>query len=541
MWQRHTLRVLAITGSAVIGVACGHTQRATDVAVAAPSPATGVTSAASAPRDRPVLDCGAASYPDSEQGCIPCLANGDPWLVAPIEPPAAPETKYAATLPIAPAPKGLPAPPSECQLYVQRKTTGTVESCLVALQTASETSSPSERDAVIAAGCAPSALVIALRAHLAPANCADALALSALRRPTTDLTPELRDVLHALVLRGRLARIPHEIVPFTGRPDKVSIKDWQRVEVSPVYEKRAALLFELERAAGDLAGFGRVQATAEIASAWVRLRAMARCAPIPAELKHDFELRTSFYGSTDEITESYTRAAPHRIAEAEARSVEVAWMGPRDKHAGDWLQLGTRWPWKLLGDPSALAELIPPWAAALVPDASSVSGLTHTLWGIPEDATLRLEAARRRLVFALRIGSALHVQKALAVLAAVPTREQNDEYRFLLAVALAFRTKDAPGAGLAPCPHLRPLDELGAGNGPFAAAAAYVAADMRAVSQVDLVSGCFEHGGVCEDSFGWLPKRRDAWQRLPESAKQVLARRREREHSAESRSDDCSK
>ncbi len=134
-------------------------------------------------------------------------------------------------------------------------------------------------------------------------------------------------------------------------------------------------------------------------------------------------------------------------------------------------------------------------------------------------------------------------QKALTVLATVPIAEQNAEYRFLLAVALAFRTGAAVDSGLAPCPHLRPLDELGAGNGPFAAIAAYFAADMRAVSQVNLVSGCFEHGGICEDRFGWLPKRRDAWQRLPEPAKQVLVRRRERERVpvAEWGEDQCSK
>ncbi len=157
--------------------------------------------------------------------------------------------------------KGVPPAPATCAAYVTRPTTG--KDCALprpALERALKESDPAKRDAQLAGlercpgvppeQALPPGFLRALRADLAPLECADALADPALRKPEAGTSPLVGHTLAGLSLAARISRTPRPMPklapPFTK--DRVLahtqalIKDW--------YVEQARIVEEISLAGG---------------------------------------------------------------------------------------------------------------------------------------------------------------------------------------------------------------------------------------------------------------------------------------------------
>lgn len=121
---------------------------------------------------------------------------------------------YALTLSVDPEPKRLLATDPSCRAYLRHRATPSSESCKVLLNAVFAEPAPERRDerlAIALEKCRsdyarhPRTIMQAIRAEIAPPQCAELLALDLLEDPPGDLDSELRDILHAQVIRHTLS------------------------------------------------------------------------------------------------------------------------------------------------------------------------------------------------------------------------------------------------------------------------------------------------------------------------------------------------
>ena len=422
--------------------------------------------------------------------------------------------------------KGLPARPTTCKLPKASKTAPTCadEASSMTLLDAALAKPEADRDAALAPleSCKlPAGFVTALRAELAPVECADGITDPVLDKLPAGVSLPMQHVLVGQSLGSKLSRTvigqPTLRPPYT----KADTQKFLATKLAPWATAQAVLVQDLSALGASLSGIGVALLAVEAGRADLRFVEVARQVPTAPEFQKDPELR--------QIYESALEAAlePRKSRGRDATLIGLRIFGdygvisgsPRMQHARELLasMYGGRRvdaldallipapapaadknahvesPRRLV--PSFLLSLLPGSLAALAAEANGPNATAYA----PEvrkaplpDAAVDERAARART--SLRLAGA-HFRRASAdaaldLVASLPRAEPNE---FLVALALALHQgpKDVVTMMAAGAPSalgyrkLDALDAVAKKGGAFAAAAAYDAALLREIAPPD--------------------------------------------------------
>lgn len=243
---------------------------------------------------------------DGKTPAGPAAAKGDPWALpegprddAPVAPP----------LPVYPleqwkkasAVKGLSAVPKECAAFVSRAAAKNAPADLVSALAESDAA---KRDAALVARDAKEAagLVRALRAELAPVECADGLVDPYLEKANVNaMNAPHSHALVGLSLAAKLARTAHDPPTLPSAATKETIKKFVMGPLKTWVTDQAIAIETLGAGAAALQGYGRGIAAIEAGHAELRLVDQLRSAPTPKEW--DAELKAVYEAALDEALE----------------------------------------------------------------------------------------------------------------------------------------------------------------------------------------------------------------------------------------------
>lgn len=424
------------------------------------------------------------------------VAAPDPWVV-----PEAPREDDVA----APAPgpiqlgawkaaanaKVVPAPES-CKAWATRA--GVAGSELAA---ALADPDPAKRDArLVGVGKATNkaTLVAALRADLAPIECADVITDPEIPKMKESAGP-LAHTIIGLSLASKLARTAASPPSMSAESDKEKVKAFIKGPLATWMVAEAKAIESLSAGASGLQGYGRGLAALEAGVADLRLVDKIRSAPTPASW--DAELKQVYEAALDEALEPRKRrgrdAALVGLGDfaregviddprvRRARQMISKLYGGRRIDALDGLLLS---PVTATPGPSAFwmnaVPEVPTDLARGYPQNARAKTRVDPKSGASADARARLDLGR------------LYWRKVDFVEAAQIARHGKDPAdRLVLAIALALAhggTKSAADMMSAATPaklalsHTAALDALAAEGGPLAGMAAYDAAHLRALS-----------------------------------------------------------
>lgn len=381
-----------------------------------------------------------------------------------------------------------PPSPATCQAYAKRAPRGAVckkgatAAYLATLRAAMSTEDRGERDARLARAeeCEPTpGITRALRAELAPAECADAIVEPWLAKNTPQGAAG-----HALVgyaLAGRLARTGSKPPKFTGKKDKDAVLKFVNGPFGTWMTGEARAIERLSKVGARLHGFGLGIAAVEAGLADMRLVEIAREGVIPDDWKDD-EIKTVYYATLDQALEPRkTRGRSAALVGLDALAAEGIAEDPRvvRAHALIGKMFGGRRVDALTrlalppaptepcdptkpcsaegGRPAeeALASSLPTFFAdAIVGEsiakdpvfairaakngapASLVRAMEDPASALAKDPNVARAYARARLLVGLRSWRPVHFDRAIAAAHKLTT----DDARLVLAIALALRS-----------------------------------------------------------------------------------------------------
>lgn len=181
----------------------------------------------------------------------------------------------------------------------------------------------------------PAGMVRALRAD-SMRECADSLVAPYLARAQGKVDAELGDALLALALAARFDRAVRAPQRFTGAGTERDVAKYRADVLAPWKERELAKLSDLDAAAAVVgtSGYAATIVTLARERALRTLYRLGRGAPIPDQIKKDYELRTRYYGMVDatladvserrnvleaQASEQVSRQGLHRSPDTDAR------------------------------------------------------------------------------------------------------------------------------------------------------------------------------------------------------------------------------
>ncbi|AKU95398.1 hypothetical protein AKJ09_02062 [Labilithrix luteola] len=406
--------------------------------------------------------------------------------------------------------KGVAAVPATCTAFVSR---AAAKPAPKDLKSALAERDVAKRDAMLAALegdktiDAPKGLVRALRADLAPIECADALVDPVLRK-SNEVSGRVGHALVGLSLAGKLARTANTPPTLAGveKASKDKVLAFVKGPLKTWLLEQATAIETLSAGASGLSGYGRGVAAIEAGAADLRLVDKMRSAPVPAGW--DVELKGVYEAALDEaleprkkrgrdaalvgLTDFAQAGVLHDGRVERTRALLGKLYGGRRIDALDALMLGGPETAPVMGGVSPFWIDVTHAMPIDDPKAIAEQGLTEDLrakvraqreWASPE---LRSAYARARLDMGRE-----YWRRVDFVEAAYAAKGSNSpEDRLVLAVALALvHGPNGPKEmmlGASPealdLRHTEALDALVAEGGPLAGAAAFDAAHLWAVS-----------------------------------------------------------
>jgi len=279
---------------------CGATQPPAPQTPASPPPVAPSASApapAAEPKDPFAVPAGLL------RESIPALAPGkvDPakMVLAPLRKPRGKDDAQAIEI--------LPTP-AQCARYVANKakpapSCATREESLAALDDALAQKEPLERDKRLSAleKCAgmPAGIVRALRADLAPAECADALVAPALAAKEAP-APEVHPVLFALALGARLRRAGQAQPKLAPPFDKQRVAEFHAGPMRTWITSQARAIELISLQGVELSSYARGVVAVEAGMADMRIVEAVRATPLPQEYAKDKELEDAYFGALEQ-------------------------------------------------------------------------------------------------------------------------------------------------------------------------------------------------------------------------------------------------
>jgi hypothetical protein len=418
--------------------------------------------------------------------------------------------------------KGLAARPTTCKLPKAVKATPACadeQSSLGLLDTALG-KPDAERDAALAGleSCKlPAGFVTALRAELAPVECADGITDPALDKLPAGITPTLQHLLVGQSLGSKLSRTVIGQPTLKPPYSKAETQKFLTTKLAPWAQAQALLVQQLSALGATLSGVGQAVLAVEAGRADLRFVEVARQVPTAPEFQKDPELRQIYESALEQALEP--RKARGRDATLvglrifadygvisgstrmqHARELLASMYGGRRVDALDGLMIPAAGK---SAAPESPRNLVPPFlrmqlASAGAALAAEANGPGATVFA-PEvrkaalpDGAVDERAGRART--SLRLAGA-HFRRASAdtaldLVASLPRAEPTE---FLVALALALHQgpKDVVTMMAAGAPSalgyrkLDALDAVAKKGGAFAGAAAYDAALLREVAPPD--------------------------------------------------------
>jgi hypothetical protein len=240
--------------------------------------------------------------------CAGTAASSPPVSPAPVQGAQPPPTDHPGAQPPDPL-AGVPAPPAACDALGQHQPVPSPESCgdratlLAAFDRALAEPGAEARDAALTAlqVCAefPAGVVLALRAELAPVECADVLIGESAQGQRAELGQPLAETLNGLGLAAKLARLVR--VPPTVEPPytKARVDAFIKGTMGEWVVAQARAIGELALRGSRLGGYGKGIAAIEAGMADMRFVDAFRRVPLPEEFAQDDALRDAYYSSLD--------------------------------------------------------------------------------------------------------------------------------------------------------------------------------------------------------------------------------------------------
>ncbi len=203
------------------------------------------------------------------------------------------------------APAGVPAAPQECAAFTGAPPTSCTPGDFKDQLAAALTAAPEGRDALLrcleSSTEAPSGLVRALRADLAPRACGDAIVASEVGK--SGQPRELADALVALGVGARLNRsvrqAPLPRPPFTKAD---FLKHFKEV-LSPWIAEQAHAVDTLSKVGPRLSNYAKAVVALEAGLADMRFVGVARSIDLPKEMKDDPEIRETYLVALEQALE----------------------------------------------------------------------------------------------------------------------------------------------------------------------------------------------------------------------------------------------
>jgi hypothetical protein len=484
--------------------ACGQPPAAPAVSPSVPAPSAPSGSAAApvnpGPPIPPADPWGVPSGPRDDEAAEPAAAAVDleAW-------------KKARTA------KGVPAAPATCAAYANRAAAKDAGAILDALGE----KDPGKRDARLVAldqasgASTKGAWIRALRADLAPVECADAITDPYLQSFKPGEPAERVRLVVGFSLAGKLSRTASAPPSMGAIRDKEKVKAFINGPLKTWLLEQSTAIELLSSGAAGLTGYARGVAAIEAGIAELRLVDKMRSAPVPATW--DPELKAIYEAALDEALEprkkrgrdaalvgmsDFARAGILRDARLDrARALLSKLYGGRRIDALDGLLV----PAMSAPAPSTPADL----AMANVPivwlqdekvaspdDPRTLArGVTKSLRArfrkLADDAPDELRSPYARARFDMGRVYWRHVDFVEAAHAAKGSSKPEDRLVLALSLALARGPNGAADMMRAPTPsaldlrETQALDLLASEGGPFAGMAAYDAAHLRALAPVE--------------------------------------------------------
>lgn len=225
------------------------------------------------------------------------------------EPPAA-AIPDEAPPPLPAVRKDVRGPDKSCNAWAKRRK-GKAPACkergeaLAALERALGEGDTEKRDGALAAleECAglPAGLVRALRAELAPTECADVLAEPVLSKPPKGTSNAVLQALAGHALAGRLARLGGDMPAMKPPYEKEKILEYIKGPVVKWLIAQTSAIEDASQAGAKLHGYARALVAVEAGIADMRLVDSSRSVPVPKEW--DEELKAVYQGALEEAME----------------------------------------------------------------------------------------------------------------------------------------------------------------------------------------------------------------------------------------------
>ncbi len=412
-------------------------------------------------------------------------------------------------------PPGLAPLPATCGAYATRRGEGKAScadqaAALAALDEALGKPGAEQRDAALVDldGCAglQAGTARALRAELAPVECAEAIVEPFLKAPPPATNGMIYGAMLGQAIASRLARTAHDPPTLPLPHDKARVLEFVKGPMRAWLEQQALAIESISQAATELPYYGKGIAAVEAGVADLRLVEAVRGGPIPDEYKKDEELKNVYYGNLDQLLDprkdrgrdaalvglrELALVGVIRDARVDrARTMLSRLYGGRRIDALDALLLPALPPAAPISQEERLAARLPTFYADLLLDEHAASragtlrqlldrGVPLTQRGALRKAQLTPEVAalfaRARLELGRLYWRAVDFDQAASLATAA-----RPEATFSLALALALRggpedatdmMRKAPHA--LPTAHTRALDALAAAGGPEAGLAAF--------------------------------------------------------------------
>jgi hypothetical protein len=210
---------------------------------------------------------------------------------------------------LVPNPAGVPAPPESCSAFAAHSgaACGSQAPTREALASALGSSDALTRDQRLSCleGSAdlPSGLVRALRAELAPVECADVLSMPLLEPRTPGLDRRIEDTLIALAAGGQLARLVRKAPELSAPFDKPHFSEFFQGTLKPWIVTQAAAIHDLSAVGPSLTPYAKGVVAIEAGLADMRFVSVVRLVALPKEMSDDAEIRDSYYAALDEALE----------------------------------------------------------------------------------------------------------------------------------------------------------------------------------------------------------------------------------------------
>jgi len=443
-----------------------------------------------------------------------------------------PAAAEAVASPLPAAPKGLPEAPKTCSAFVSRKPTAPAacaepQKALEALDKALSEAKADKRDALLAGleSCAglPPSVARALRAEMAPIECADVLVEPLINAPPKGTDASVYATLRGLATAARLSRTGSAPPKLAAPYDKARVKAFITGPMATWMSDQANAIQALSGEGSKLSFYARGVAAMEAGMADLRVVEAVRAVPLPTEFAKDQELKNVYYAELDQVLDprkdrgrDATLVGMRDLAFVgvlrdaridRARGLLSRLYGGRRIDALDTLLVPPLGKLETADVKERLAAKLPTFYAGILlgkEDAKKPSVLRAFLErGVPLPQRVALKGAdltpdQRRLYARARLElgrvylRALDFDQAAQLLAGIPEGSRNDEDVFVAALVAALRNGPEDAAVMvrsAPVPMLgmgdiKGLDAIAKApqKGPFAGIAAFDAAVIKQIT-----------------------------------------------------------